>query len=77
MKKIFFDTNALTGLYAYSSNTLQRVVSTLNQLENSLNCTYIIPATVREEYDIHYHQSRSRTGDKYPIAIFRRGFDIQ
>lgn len=77
MKKIFFDTNALTGLYAYSSNTLQRVVSTLNQLENSLNCTYIIPATVREEYDIHYHQSRSRTGDKYPIAIFRREFDIQ
>lgn len=74
MLKIFFDTNALTGLYAYSLNTLQLVVSTLDQLKNDLNCTYIIPATVREEYERHYQKSRSRTGDKYPLAVFRKEF---
>ena len=77
MKKIFFDTNALTGLYAYSSDTLQQVVSTLERVKNKLNCTFIVPATVREEYERHYQKSRSRTGDKYPLSIFRREFNKQ
>ena len=77
MKKIFFDTNALTGLYAYSSDTLQQVVSTLERVKNKLNCTFIVPAMVRKEYERHYQKSRSRTGDKYPLSIFRREFNKQ
>lgn len=77
MVKVFFDTNALTGIYAYSSNTLQQIVDCFYQLEENSKYKFIIPATVKDEYDRHYHQSRSRTGDKYPIAVFRKEFDSQ
>ena len=75
MIKIFFDTNALTGLYAFSLDTLNQIVRGLNKIASDPQYKVIIPATVKEEYDRHYHKSRSRTGDKYPLSIFRKEFN--
>lgn len=74
---IYFDTNALTGMYSYSLCTIKEIVTSLEQMEKSSQYKIIIPATVYEEYERHYHKSRSRNGDKYPLAIYRDNFDKQ
>lgn len=57
---------------------IKHLLDSFNEYGNFENiCTFIVPATVREEYERHYQKSRSRTGDKYPLSIFRREFNKQ
>lgn len=77
MNIIFFDTNALTGIYSYSLNSIKEIVSAFEDLEKTKEFRVVVPATVYEEYKRHYHKSRSRSGDKYPLSVFRNNFNQQ
>ncbi len=76
MKKIFFDTNVLLSIYSYSLTTIKEIINALELLEKE-GYTQIIPATVKLEFKEHYQKSRSRTGNEYPLAVFRKGFNKQ
>ena len=76
MDIIYFDTNALLGIYSYSLDTIKEIISSLEKMENN-GYKIIISPTVYQEYERHYHKSRSRTGDNYPLSVFRNNFNEQ
>ncbi len=72
MKIIYFDTNALLGIYAYSFDTINSIINSLYELEKKEQFNVVIPATVYEEFKRNYHASRSRHSGRYPIAVFKK-----
>lgn len=72
MKIIVFDTNVLTHIYSYTRESIKDIVYSLSSLEPKNKI--VITDTVYTEFLRHYHVSRSRSGDKYPISIFKRNF---
>lgn len=70
-KIMIFDTNALLDIYQYTNETIEKIV---NYFNNQKEYDLYLSSIVYEEYNKHYLEARSKSGNKNPILKFRSKF---
>lgn len=76
MKKYFFDTNVLTEINSYSQQTINKIVTALNAIENS-SSKIIIPATAYDEFIKFYQKYKIKNKNKNSISFYRKKFNSE
>jgi len=70
-KVIVFDTNALLDIYQYTNDAIEQVI---DYLDNHTDYDIYLSETVYLEFNRHFQQARSKSGDRNPIKKFKNIF---